>query len=181
MPEIIDILTPRINECPQFTVDTTMVSVPLSAFPGGSIIEAGGGTNLFSRGDNFILLSAGYFIPESFVMGEYPGAGLSEFSAPVMVFQGQNFGGGVISLNQVGSNGLLRIPFPRYEVMIGAFVSPEDIGINDAGGWYLRLIFPFTSGVDIPQVSMVGVPAALHGLTYHVVPFVKVLHNFGLV
>ncbi|MDD5061207.1 MAG: hypothetical protein PHS93_08480 [Candidatus Omnitrophica bacterium] len=176
--EIIDVLTPRINECPSFVVNVSFNSVNLTAFPGGSRYEAGGGVNIFQRGDNFMLLSVGYFIPEGFALASYPGAGMTEFSAPIIFCAAEGVGGGApIAFEEIGNGGLLRLPMPNYEMSVGPFVEIENV---IADNWFFRGLFPYTAGVDIPQVSMINAPAALDGETVHVVPFVKVLHNLPM-
>lgn len=179
MAEIIDVLTTPIDKGAQFTVNTAVATVDLVTVTGfQERMYAGSGTSLFARGDNFILLSCGFFIPESFVMSEYENLGPGDYPVPVLLFAGEKQGGGIISFFNIGSNGLLRIPFANYEMSNGVFINPEDNNLTD--NFYFTCLFPYTVGVDRPQISMQNVPAALNGDTFYVTPFVKILHNTAL-
>lgn len=177
MPEIIDILAPDPAECATFTVDTAAKSVDLNPYgPGVTTLLAGGNTSVFKRGDNFILLSCGYWLPDSFTMTNYETGGGGDYPFPILSLFGLPSGMGTpIPLFNVGSNGNIRMPFPNYELSMGVFTSTEDNNFNN--DFVLQCLFPYTAGIDRPQVSMSNVPAALHGDTFTAIPWVKVMHN----
>lgn len=184
MPEIIDILTPQEPDCPGFVVNTAAPTgaVPIiQPIPGASVVYyAGAGASRFARGDNFTLLSAGYFIPERFVLHNYDTAGTSSDSTPIWQLQGLPLGAGVpISLFNVGVNGAIRVPMPNYEFSFGVFVDVEANNFVQPT-FQLVAVFPLVSGLDNPQISMVDVPAALNGVIFRIIPFLKVLHNTTL-
>lgn len=191
MSERIDILSTPKNMGAKFTVDHTVSSVDLvQCVPGApQTMVAGGGTILgggyeFENGDNFHILSAGYHIPERFVMSQYEFGGGGEFTLPVMVLRGSVTGGAgpYLPLTQFGNNGSLRLPFENSEISIGTFVDVIELGLVGGGGTFtIECLFPFTIGADSPQVSMINVPADFaDGTVIYVTPFVKVLHNFAL-
>lgn len=182
MPEIIDILTPNEPDCPEFTVNTAVAAVPIAQpVPGSAVVlYAGSGVSRFVRGDNFTLLSCGYFIPERFVLHNYGTAGTSSDSTPIIQLWGLPLGAGIpIALFNVGTNGAIRLPFPNYEFSFGVFTNTEQNNFT-AATFQLETTFPLISGLDSPEVSMIDVPAALNGITFKVIPFVKVLHNTTL-
>lgn len=183
----VDILSTQIQNGAQFTVNTAVNSVDLvPSFPGNPQTlfagsgTVGGGGNLFSEGDNFTILSAGYHMPENFVMAQYEIAGGGEYPFPIMFLRGAVTGGGpILPITQFGNNGNLRFPFENYEMSLNTFVDPVKRGLV-GGDFELQILFPLTSGADSPQVSMINVPAALNGVVIYVTPFIKVLHNFTL-
>lgn len=181
MPEIIDVMTPLLSECPTITVNTAVTNVPIvKTIPNLLTHYAGAGTSHFVRGDNFIILSVGIFIPERFVAFQYESAGAGDFSSPVIFLAGLPLGAGIpIALFNVGANGQIRIPFYNYELSMGVFTDTEANNFS-AATFELQSQFPFTSGLDDPTISMVDVPAALNGVVFSVVPFIKVLHNTHL-
>ncbi len=178
--ERIDILSPKIDEGAEFVVDTSVDSVDLTPVVGATnVLYAGGGSSKFARGDNFIILSAGYFIPEAFALYGYGAAGIGKWSLPVMLFRALTDGGFETSLYEFGDNGMLRIPYPNAEISIGTYCDPEKNSLND--NFVLKILFPNFSAPDHPQISMVGVPVSLDGKMFYVVPFVKILHNLALI
>lgn len=183
MAEIIDVMTPKISECSAFTVNTALTNVPIVKTVPGSLIThyAGAGTSKFIRGDNFTILSVGVFVPERFVAYQYEtGGGGGEISSPVLYLAGLPDGAALpIALFNVGANGQIRIPFFNYEMSMGVFTDTEENNFN-AVTFELQSQYPFTSGLDDPTISMIDVPAALNGITFSVVPFIKVLHNTHL-
>lgn len=189
MPEQIDVLSAPFQMGAQFTVNIAVASVDLvPCVPGvPQILTAGGGTILgggyeFRNGDNFEILSAGYHIPENFVMAQYDTAGAGEFMLPIMFLQADPVGAApAIPVQQFGNNGTLRMPFEEYEISLGSFVDIEALGVTGTGGGFsLQMLFPYTVGLDNPRVSMINVPPALDGEIIQVTPFIKVRHNFPL-
>lgn len=189
MAEIIDLLTCPVDNGAMFTVNIAVDSVDLVPVTGvPEIMYAGLGTSKFTAGDSFIVLSTGYFLPESFVMAvhEHAAPGTEFMSVPALQLYALDFHDGLHkALGEFGNNGILRLPFSNYELSIGVFVNPiynrdfTGAPMPITGMFQLSTIFPFLNplGVDFPQVSMQGVPVGMDGKTYYVTPFVKVLHN----
>jgi hypothetical protein len=182
MAERIDILMPQVDAAPTFTVNNAVNSVDLVPNPAGTqVMYAGANVSKFQRGDSFIILSCGYFIPEGFRIYGYEEAGLLKWPVPILLLTGRPAGGGIdITINSFGNNGQLRVPFPNYEFSIGTFCDPEADGFSPGATFELKEAFPYVSGIDSVQVSMINVPAALNGVIFKVIPWVKVLHNFPL-
>lgn len=180
MADRIDVMTPDIADCPQFTVDTTG---PLSVIVTQSvnIIMRGGNGNFpsFQRGDNFSVLSAGYVIPERFAIYQF-GVSAENFCCPVMDIAGYR----LTSLDYIplfpltGNGGWLKLPLPNYELCLGAWIDAEDLM---AEAFQLRMTFPAAGGGLTPmEISMVNVPAVLNGQVFRIVPFLKVVHNLAM-
>lgn len=178
--ERIDILTPELNDCPSFVVNNAVNSVvvtpPLLA---DKIMYSGNDGYKFALGDNLIILSAGYFIPERFTVYGYQNAGAAKNCTPQLLLSIKESGGGTTIIWQFGSDGRMNLPFPNYEFAVGTFVDTTELGITDPTFSIINS-FPFPSDVDRLLISMVDVPAALNGITFQIVPFVKVLHTLAL-
>jgi hypothetical protein len=184
MPERIDILTPNTSDCPAVVVNTAVNSVvipdSIAAVPFRSSDEF---FYCFRSGDNIELLSYGYYIPERFIMYE-PTSGGAGVENPCLCMALYAFtdppppGVGVqIPLTQFGFLGNVKMPFPNYEMAMGIFIdSSQAIGEK----FWIETNFPWNSGLNPNMLSMVGVPAALNGTTIHIVPFIKIMHNFPL-
>jgi hypothetical protein len=181
MPEIVDVLSAPLGKGAQFIVNTAAASVDLTPVIIGTAqnMEAAGGVNRFRQGDNLIILSAGYFIPENFVLSQYRAGGVNT-SLPVLYLAGQSAPGPSIPLHCWGNSGAMMIPFPCYEIASGVFLDPESNNLNAGITFRIQSLFPLINGGVYPQISMVNVPAALNGLTIQVTPFIKILHNFEL-
>jgi hypothetical protein len=181
MPEIIDVLSAPIGKGAQFIVNTAAAAVDLTPVIIGlaQTMEAAGGVKRFRQGDNLIILSAGYFIPESFVMAQYRVGGLNT-SLPVLYLAGQSAPGPSIPLHCWGNSGAMMLPFSNYEIASGVYLNPEDNNLNAGITFNIQSLFPLINGGVYPQVSMINVPAALNGTTIQVTPFIKILHNFEL-
>ena len=171
MAERIEVLMPILGSCPAFVVDTTGPNF-VDVAPDVATVNfmaADNLTYLFRRGDNFTILSLGYFIPDNFITYE-----LNGFDAvPSMrLYAHRNVTGDDVALFQFGMMGLIRSPFPNYEMAMGVSVDVESF-LGEA--FSIRVLFG-----NPGRISMINVPASLNGLTFHVVPFIKVLHNFPL-
>lgn len=181
MAERIDILMPNVDAAPTFTVNNAVNSVDLVPNPAGTqTMYAGANVSKFQRGDSFIVLSCGYFMPEGFRIYGYEEAGMLKWPVPLLLLSARPAGGGIdIAINSFGNNGQIRIPFPNYEVSIGTFCDPEENSLTGAT-FELKEAFPVVSGIDSVQVSMINVPAALNGIVFKVIPWFKILHNFPM-
>lgn len=181
MSEIIDILSTNLLSGAEFTVNTALKSVDLTSVTGTTekMLAAGLSGSAFTRGDNFIVLSAGFKLPDSFVMYQNA-AGAGNESMVCMHLNAREVVSGVeIPLTPVGYGGLIKIPFANYETSLGVFVDIESLLVNE--NFYITCEFPYlVAGGGAPQVSMSNVPAALDGETFVATPFIKVLHNIVL-
>ncbi len=184
MPERIDILTPDTTDCPAVVINTAVNMVAVPDMAAAVVMKSSDEFfYCFRRGDNIEILSFGFFIPERFIMYESLSGGLgNESPAPILALYAFTDPpppavGVQIPLNQFGFLGCMKTVFPNYEMAMGTFIDVEtEIGEK----FWIECNFPFNNGVNNPQLSMVGVPAALNGLTFHLVPFIKVAHNFPL-
>lgn len=176
--EIIDILTPDNDNLPYFTVNTAVKYVNVASITGfGSPMSCGNAAyKKFTRGDNFIILSAGYFIPERFTIFEYTDVLTTKYSAPIMGLLAK-VGGLYLPVNTFGNGGYLKIPFPNYEFSLGTFVDTE---LNNFTTSTFELSLYFTMPSDMLSISMIDVPAALNGEVIKITPFIKILHNLQL-
>jgi len=178
MAERIDILTTKSGHGAEFIVDNTVVSVdlkPLDALA-FSTLYSSDGNSIFERGDNFIVLSVGYFLPHGFTMA---GNATDPIMSEIYLTARETVSLTVRALPQVGNNARILLPFENYEMSLGVFVDTEATGIVQS----FILQTNFTQGTNVgpwPQVSMANVPAILNGLTLEATPFIKVLHNFPL-
>lgn len=179
----IDVFSLNANFGAEFTVDITKASVPLTASAfnqklrcglGGSV---GANRYLFKAGECFTILSAGFVIPENFVLSNYDMSGGGELTLPIFSLSIENeLSGMTKNLIYFGNNGFLRIPFENYEMSLGTFVDAKKLGMGDENFW-IKGTFPFILGADNPMISMQNVPATLNGVKFYVTPFVKILHN----
>lgn len=176
--EIIDILTPDNDALPSFVVNTAATSVNVTGIvaPGAKLRSANGVFSRFQRGDNFTILSVGVFVPERFMIWGYPDASGVKRSAPLMQLNG-TLGGGLTPIFTFGNVGDMKIPFQNYEFSIGVFNDAEQLGLTDAS-FELSMLYPVIA--NTLSISMIDVPAAMNGLTFKIVPFIKVVHNFPL-
>jgi hypothetical protein len=174
MAEIIDVLRPDIGGGGLFTVDNTVLSVPMFAPLVFNKMYATTGNGLFQRGDNIIILSAGYIMPESFVMANQSG----KPAAAISLVAQKNISGANILVEPFGNAGQIAIPFANYEMSIGVFIDTERLLIDD--DFYMCSVFPGGSLTVEPEISMINVPASLNGITMEAFPFIKVLHNIPL-
>jgi hypothetical protein len=174
MAEIIDVLMPKISLSPYFTVDTTgplSVAVIDAAVPLMTLYSGDASKPTFQRGDNVVMLSFGYFIPDNFISYELSGPTYAVPSWKLYMYK--TVAAASVPLNQFGVSGTIQSPFPNYEMAMGIFLD-----VNTIAQEAFRLQVAMATN---NRISMVGAPAVLNGLVFHVVPFVKILHNFPLV
>jgi hypothetical protein len=175
--EHVEILTPKVTECPSFTVNNAVDSVDVTATGVWTTLYGAQGLKNFKRGDNFIILSAGYFVPERFVIYGYGAAGVILTPSPELFLSILKQGGLHQPVYPFGTDGSIKFPFPNYEFSIGAFVDVEDLAVQSVT-YQLECTFPFANGEpDNLKISMIDVPAALNTKVFRIVPFVKVLHT----
>jgi hypothetical protein len=173
MAEMIDILMPKLNQSPDFVVDTTgpnYVDVNPPLAPIMDLYSADVTKLHFRNGDNIVILSMGYFLPDNFITYEMA---LGSPAVPSWRLYGYRETSGLsVALSQFGANGIIRAPFPNFEMSFGIFLDTASV-----------LGEPFHLQIELSdagRISMIGAPAILNGEKFHVVPFIKVLHNFSI-
>lgn len=178
--ELIDILTPQISDCASFVVNNAVDSVVVNIPVGHKVMYACNDVSNFVRGDNFTILSAGYFVPERFVVYGYQNADPAFInSVPQLGLLSIGSLGHAVPL-WIGQVGKINLPFPNYEMSLGQFIDTEENGITDPL-FQITCKFPYDDDTDKLLISMVDVPAVLNGKTFTIVPFIKVMHNLGLI
>lgn len=173
MAELIDVLMPKVSLCPTFTVDTTGPDYVDIAAPAVAIMDlfsADVTRYNFDQGDNFTILSFGYFVPENFATFEMAGPNYAVPSWKMYLYRNVSLTSAPIV--QFGVNGSIQSPFPNYEMAMGIFL---DVNTIVQENFHLQV-----SNTTRGRISMIGVPAVLNTKVFHVVPFVKILHNFAL-
>lgn len=176
MAEIIDVLSCDTESCAIFTVNTAVESVVV---PVGlsRILYNGNGKFKFAAGDNFILMSMGFILPEQFTF-------FKDAPNNHACFEIQPWG---LTSNfpyffqNLGSRVLL--PLENYELGIGTYFECEECKrVVDPSKTLLTEDFQLNINFrKIPNISMLNVPAAYNGKTFYIIPFVKILHNIALV
>ena len=181
MAEKIDVFSTPYGKGARFTVNTAVNSVDLDSVTGNpEKMLAGAGVGLLADGDCFEILSCGFIMPENFVLSQYSTAAGGTLLQPVMFLNMEVPAGPVSPIEPFGNNGQQRIPFENYEMSIGSFVDPVKLGVT-GGAFQINCRFPLEVNIgDLPQVSMINVPAALNGEIFDVTPFIKIRHNFNL-
>jgi len=186
MSEIIDVLTILPQEAPYFTVDLTpgTLSVPLYVYDGSTycIMHRGGGAWKFQYKDNFTVLSAGFYLPESFAMASPPDSDYQACMSLALYLMKPD--GSASSITTQFGLGGIQLPLENYEMPVGIYVDlAKDCGlplITTAFG-----IMGVIKGIDDdvparPRISMVGVPSALDETVQRLTVFIKVVHNLPL-
>lgn len=178
--EIIEIMTPELTGCANFVVNNAVDSVVLNTPAAPSIMYSGNNGHKFTNGDNFLILSAGYYIPERFTIYGHQSVDPNKSCTPQMLLRvNEDPAGFSFVVDQFGNDGALNIPFPNYEFSIGTFIEIEQFSLSTPL-FNIAVDFPNSIDPDKPLISMIDVPAALNGKTFYVIPFIKILHNIPL-
>lgn len=178
MAEIIDILSPLLADCQSFTVDTTGPDFVTCVDYGQVSLKNAFQVGTFRKGDNIIILSAGFVIPEMFTLWK-PAADVNPHVQYTLIPVGKT------TLHQYNNPNFqdgLFVPLENYEVGIGTFFEVEKArDIVDGTGSLLtedfELKLQYNLSVPFPKISMKNVPAAYNGKVFRIVPFFKVLHT----
>lgn len=178
MAEIIDVLSPRLADCQSFTVDTTGPDYVECVDPGQVALKNAFNVGTFKKGDNIIILSAGFVIPEMFTLWK-PVADANSNMQYILIPKGTT------TLHQYNNPNFqdgLYIPLENYEFGIGTFFEVEKAqDIVDGSGSLLtedfQLMLQYNLAVPFPKISMKNVPAVYNGEVFRIVPFFKVLHT----
>ncbi len=180
--QLIEIMQPRISDCPKFTVNNAVNFVPVTNMATEKVFWSGASRSTFATGDNLIILSAGYFIPENFALWNMENLNGVEEPTVQLRLRLKESGGVYWDINGFGSGGVLPLPFPNYEISLGGFVDTVNLGLSDPT-FTLTGYMNYDSTTATPdrmQISMINVPAALNGVVFYIIPFVKVMHTLLL-
>ena len=169
--EAIDVLTQVDGDAASFVVNNAVVDVAV-VIPGLADMRDASGKFWFQRGESFRLLSVGFRLPHYFVLSQVTAIAHDE---TIVTIGWENRTASKAGLLPVLANGQTWVPFGDYELALDVFVNMADVD-TDGQDWKLQARFQPT----LPRISMIGVDAALNGLTYYAPIFVKVLHNEGL-
>jgi hypothetical protein len=181
MPEIIDILTPDIDECPYFVasnlVDYVVPSIPVAP-PAAYIFKNSQTRHIVQKGDNFRFISCGFICQESFTI--FKRATVESLPLFGVLIRGSPSTD--IYFNPSFSGSEFFLPMENYELVLDVFCNCADTYKGGAPANNLQkenFYFTYYSGgID---VSMMNVPAAFSGKTFYIVPFIKLLHNIEMV
>jgi len=181
MAEIIDVLSPRLADCQSFTVDTSGPDYVTVVDPGQVALKNTFNVGNFRAGDNIIIMSAGFVLPEMFTLWK-PTADSNPFLQETLIPKGATTAHQYRLTNI--SDGLY-LPLENYEIGIGTFFEVETaVDIVDGTGSLLNenftMMIQYNIAYPLPKISMKNVPAAYHGEVFTLVPFVKVLHNLSI-
>jgi hypothetical protein len=178
--EIIEVLTPQYDKCPSFDVvsDGSVTSVPVALSAGScflGIFDDGFNTR-FQERDNIRLLTMGIYLPEAFCFADTVRGNtippLISMIFTVYDYLG-NYEGFLPNVGSAERQGTFQIVFPNYETGLDFYCDmasyPGDLPNNE------YQINCFMS--SCPDISMIGVPAALNGKTIKIIPFIKIFHT----
>jgi hypothetical protein len=181
MSEIIDILTPDILECPVFVVNNAVdyiaPSIPIAP-PATYRMKNTSGAAIFTKGDSYRILSAGIIFPESFSIFK---RAANSYALPLLGLLTKGNPTNDVYYNPSFSGAEIFIPMENFELVLDVFCNCEETYKNGIrADNLLKENFVITAYFGNIDVSMLGVPAALNGKTFYLVPFIKVLHNQAL-
>jgi hypothetical protein len=182
MSDIIDIVALPLNACPYFTVNNAAVGGYVGVNNGVATtnLENAYAKNIFSKGDSFTVLSAGLIIPESFTLWKDPALNFSSLPKTNL----SPFGLVSSSLYNFPNfqSSLQFLPMENYECAMDVFFDCSSavpiVGVQTLLTENFNLVCNVAT-VNL-FISMAGVPAALNGKVYQVVPFYKILHTLPL-
>lgn len=165
MPKTTIVQIDELDWDAQFTVDDSVIDVPITnTGPGSYVAGAGklaGRVEQFIAGEHLVLQSIGIRVPHLFVMG---------FENPTLFVRGIT-----TALDQI-IYGPIEIPYFNLEIEVNIDLNlepfmgtpPDDMAIG------LQL-------VGAGSASMLNVPAIIDGIDIPVLPFAKIQHNFDMI
>jgi hypothetical protein len=167
---LISILTPKLVNCPSFTVDNSATEVPI-VLPGALMPLENVVYTKFREWENVQLLSFGVWLPYHYVFAEQTGT--------YGCFQGYITFRDTLG-NIPGPIWDFNLPMENCEMSINFFLD----GIADTGGSAkVELVMALTK-YPIPggdaYISMIGSPDSMNTRELHVIPFVKVAHTIEM-
>jgi hypothetical protein len=179
MPEIIDVITPKLSDCYRFTAnaaaDYVITTLVLNPKLYNSI-----GNYKFQAGDSFRLLSCGVTFPEQFTLWKDPALIDQSLIQLRMVIKG--LVGGNVFYNPIFSSGEMYLPSENFELVIDSLMSTKDaydtvVPTTTLNNEAYELYGEFK---NLLYISKTGLPVALDGKTFRIVPFFKLKHNFPM-
>lgn len=172
--EYIDTLLATSANTAKFTVDIAAVNKRVSVTDSTApcFMVNASGNPYFQKNDNLVILTAGYYIPESFITTLNPG---TPVVLPVLRLGVYDPDGDPIgNMPGLGNLGNIILPFENYE---GVYNIYSDIASLTVDTLYK------VSGVlffNSCMISMVNVPADLDGREFKIYPFIKVAHTMPM-
>ena len=182
MAEIIDVLMPKYSACPYYEINTTAAShkVPLSNVTPACmyISDVSSLIGKFQSRDNIRLISAGFYIPETFSLADTikVDASLAGNELALQVHKSDLSLSG--AMPGLGPRGVVGIPFANYELSLDIFSSMVSVSLLPDNCFYLYC------GVFANDLSMVGVPSVFDTTPktkIHVIPFIKIMHTLPII
>jgi hypothetical protein len=146
----------------QFTVDTAATRVALVAGAGTGKLKNGLNQFVFQVGDIPRIISIAIVMPLSFQAASYA-QNLITIDGIFKTPAGVGLGG--------WQPEMVIVPFPNYEMSCDLLQVPPAV----------QYTMNITALAMTGGVSMVGVPAALHGLVFQVQVFAKIEHTLALI
>lgn len=177
MSEIIDILQPNLDNAYAFVPNNLVPYVAMLPAQGGDLtLRDGSARAKFQKGDNFSILSAGIVLPEAFTY--YRPFNIQFYGSPQikLALKGDSSGLGY-TLDVLGTGRALNVPMENYEFALDIFINTKNQKTLLPPTIYLNEDFSITYTITNGYVSMAGLPAALNGVSFAIIPFVKILHN----
>jgi hypothetical protein len=179
MPEIIDIITPKLSDCYRFTASNLADYVVTTLVLNPKLYNSVGNYK-FKAGDSFRLLSCGVTFPESFTLWKDPALIDKALIQLKLVIKG--LVGGNVFYNPNFSSGEIYLPSENFELVTDSFMNTKDAydtvvpttTLNDEA---YELYGEFA---NLLNISMMGLPAAMDGKTFRIVPFFKLKHSFPM-
>jgi len=159
--KLIDLLQQPVGDAQTFTVDNTQAFVDLNNTPSLGVLTARNGDKVFTRGDNFNILSVGVVMPINYQI--YPNSVGGHITTGIEFFVKENAGASTVPVDPEG----VVLPFGSYEMNLGAYFDVENVPYD----------FNLYFGIDKMRISMVGVPDSENGKVYSVPVFAKVEHT----
>jgi len=198
MAEIIDVLTPLHEFCPEVTVVAPATAGHLAVKPvypsalatSYKLYVDGSGMGAvygkFQKRDNIRLLTAGFYIPESFTLSSQwdgqvsPAHKVSTSIAAneLMINVLKSDNSTSVPLPGLGARGVIGLPFANYETAFDIFSDmskPAIVPLLADNEYFL------TAQLFLADVSMIGVPTLLNGQVIRIVPFIKILHTLPII
>lgn len=181
MAEIVDILTSKYDDASYFTVKVGAASGYVAVTATGGTMGVWGSVgqySIFNERDNIRLLTAGFYIPESFTTADWytkSGPEVPSNSLQISVYNTSHAKIAYLPGYGSSNNGQFIIPFPNYEHALDLYCDMANLtGPMPSNKFYLK------GALYCNNISMIGVPSALDGKRIAVIPFIKILHNLPL-
>lgn len=168
--EIIDVLATYSDESAQFQVDTgaEYVSPTYPAGTNAGRLTTAEGKTQIQKGDNIILLSAGFLLPLSYEFHQWQQAAVEYLPYIYLGYRKDGTTSGNYEPTQIW------LPYGNYEMNLGVYLeAPANVNT------YYELFSPIV--VARARISMLNVPASEHEKIYILPVYWKILHTLPLI